>query len=506
MDIHSDIFLTNRYFVWVREIQSALKEWQDILLHYKANYDQVLLYASNLTHLFSLGNTFCAASLVYDAQDIDQMKTDFLSQFETLNVILLKYIPDTPDAKWCTLPLLLQEYGVHLSHNLEEMIAKFVRFPGEEKPLQWNPLVNLMSPSTTGKFQPGHDISLQLSKGVSLLELAELITELSNFQQPLLPHLQMLIFFELHKSIVFDKYLHFHAEKMQCQTQESVEATVSLSASQPGGTIEKEAAAMKGFVQNLEKTKELLCKVMNGEAKYSEIIVEGELDLENLDIANEFAILVEYSCMNSLSCTGLSGVQSMPELFQYSNHIHNIEQVCHQYDLHGCLNDPKLEQLTHLASELRLKDIRANLTPNDASKKLAAVKRTLFFSERTNSNCLDLFAVVRESAAFYQFIWEKQFYGVKGVAYFIQQYLIIAAQLQHNDYYKLVLDHLCVAFKLISPFMDTSQDLGTLMGKVLELDLTNGLMQLETVNANITLIKLWFSRLEVCVMHTRACM
>ena len=60
-----------------------------------------------------------------------------------------------------------------------------------------------------------------------------------------------------------------------------------------------------------------------------------------------------------------------------------------------------------------------------------------------------------------------------------------------------VLNHLFAAFKLMAPFMDSRQDLGTLMSKVLALDVTNGLRQLETVNANITLIRLWFSRAEV---------
>jgi hypothetical protein len=49
----------------------------------------------------------------------------------------------------------------------------------------------------------------------------------------------------------------------------------------------------------------------------------------------------------------------------------------------------------------------------------------------------------------------------------------------------------------MAPFMDSRQDLSTLMSKVLALDVTNGLRQLETVNANITLIRLWFSRAEV---------
>jgi hypothetical protein len=65
-----------------------------------------------------------------------------------------------------------------------------------------------------------------------------------------------------------------------------------------------------------------------------------------------------------------------------------------------------------------------------------------------------------------------------------------------------VLNHLFAAFKLMAPFMDSRQDLGTLMSKVLALDVTNGLRQLETVNTNITLIRLWFSRVSAWRSYT----
>ena len=446
------------------------------------------------------------------------MKTHFLQEFESLNISLLKYIPEQPDAKWCTLPALLQEYGVALPRNLQEMISKYVLFPGDEKPRNWEPPTNPVPPATTGRFQPGHEVSLQLSKNVSLYQLAELITELSSFQEPLLPHLDMLVFFKLNKSVMFDKYLRVqighNTEKLQPLKPQSLAQSPQFSAfsfsipipSMPLPPIHceegggEEGLPVKIFIRSLENTKLLLSKVMKGDAKYSEIIAEGALDLENLDITKEFAVLVEYSSMNRLVCTGLSGVQNMLELFQYSNHIHNIYCVCDQYKLKGCLGDPSLKILKELVGELRSEDARAKLTPNESSQKMQKVKATLGFTEKTNSKCLDLFAVIRDSAVFYQFVRDKQFYGEGGSAIFYQQYQLITAQLQHEEYDEQVLNHLFAAFKLMAPFMDQRQDLGTLMSKVLALDVTNGLRQLETVNANITLIRLWFSRAEVSLL------
>ena len=59
-----------------------------------------------------------------------------------------------------------------------------------------------------------------------------------------------------------------------------------------------------------------------------------------------------------------------------------------------------------------------------------------------------------------------------------------------------MLNHLFLAFKLMTLFMDPLQDLGILMSKVLVLNKTSDFRTLDTVNANITLIKQWFARAD----------
>ena len=440
-----------------------MKEWQDRFLHQKANYDEILLYASNHTHLQSLGHTLCISSLVCDAQDFHHMKSQFLHEFETLNISLLKYIPQQPDAKWCTLPALLQEYGVSLPRRLQEMISQYVRFPGEENCCNWEPPTHPVPPSTTGRFQPGHEISLKLAKNVGLYQLAELIMELNHFQQPLLAHLQMLVFFKLNRSVMFDKYLRvqighnterFHQLKIQSLAQSPQFSGLSFSIPFPlssylppihsmDGREEEEGLSMKIFVHSLEGTKEHLSKLINGVAKYSEIIAEGWLDFENLDIDKEFDILAKYSILNHLTCSGLTGVRSMLEFFQYSTYIHNIQAVCDQYRLKGCLADSKLSLLNDIAGEFGSEEARAKLTPIEASERLKQLKTTLGVTEKTNSRCLDVFATIRDSALFYQFLRDKGFNGENGIAHFYLQYQLVTAQLQFEDYDEQVGYYLC---------------------------------------------------------------
>ena len=254
------------------------------------------------------------------------------------------------------------------------------------------------------------------------------------------------------------------------------------------------------LLRALTQTRDHLLKLLEGTATYADIIAEGELKLEKLNIEKEFTTLTNFYHFLNIPMqdyAGLNGVRSMLELFQYAAYIHTIHSVCEQYGLKGCLDDPTLQELLALAKELNLEANRAMLTPLDAARKMQRVREVLGLSEKSDSRCLDLFAAVADSAAFYQFVRDKQFVGPKGHAIFRQQYQLITAQLQHEEYDETVLNHLYAAYKFIEPFMETKQNLHELMTQVTSLDATNGLKQLETVNTNITLIRLWFSRAEV---------
>ena len=262
-----------------------------------------------------------------------------------------------------------------------------------------------------------------------------------------------------------------------------------------------EGVSLHVLQRAINSTRELVMKLMQGTAAYSEIVAEGELNLENLNIAQEFNALQNFSAYLKpplASYEGLAGVQSILELFQYVHHIRSIQSVCEQYQLKGCLEDPQLVELCKLAEDLTLEENRAKLTPLQASKEMEMVKKTLCLGSKVSPSCLELLKVVGDSVDFYQFVRDKWFTGKQGQAIFQQQYQLVTAQLQHEEYDETVLNHLYAAFKLIEPFMDTHQGFQQLMSQVTSLDVTNGMKQLQTVNTNITLIPLWFSRAEVC--------
>ena len=150
----------------MHKVQVVLSEWHQKFSEQQVNYDEILFYASHQLKLEKLRQTICATSPI--VKDIQSMKNMFLSAFEQLNALLIKYIPGKPDTKWCTLLTLLRDRRVALPSHLLDPILQHVVFPGEEKKAG-KLLKTPLSPSTSGGFQPpGQDISLKLTKALTL--------------------------------------------------------------------------------------------------------------------------------------------------------------------------------------------------------------------------------------------------------------------------------------------------------------------------------------------------
>lgn len=459
--------ITARYFVWVAEIHRVLDYWCNKFHLHDISYNEVIHYESTHNNLVLLGHTLHVSSLVVD---VCSVKNNILNTYEELNALLLCYIPGQPDAKWCALPFLLEKYRVYLPQEVQKFLENKVYFPGPGSRIPWDQLSKFTATDQT--------LYLRLHKNVTLKELSHFVQCIRSFQQPLIEYREMLIFFKLKNGLLFNKYL--------CHYQE---------------LFKEQCLPMDILVSALESTSTLICKIMEGTATYSEIIAEDKLTIEQLDIRKEFLILSEY-CKGFLKLNfnadygGFNGYLNILELFKFAVHISNIKTVCEQYHLEKCLHDPHLQELVGIMESLT-EEWKLRITSLVAYEKMKKVKEILGFEAETSSKCMDIFPAMTDSVSFYQFMRDKQFYGEKGHAIFMQQYQLITAQLQHEEYDEQVLNHLVAALKFIYPFMDTEKDFKELMSEVLTLNVVDGLKQLKTVTANINLIKLWFSRVEV---------
>ena len=303
-----------------------------------------------------------------------------------------------------------------------------------------------------------------------------LVHKLKALIEPILEHVDFMVYFELHPNKFVSTYLHQAIHEFTC-----VKPFVSIP-----------------FLKvAIEQTRSLLVEVLKGTASYGELIAKGRLHLEDLNIDEELNGLVEYKYIGSYGKTGLTAIKCLLRLFQFVGYIPIIKQVCQQYHLEPCLNDPQLREVTELAKTLENQATREKITPADAKCKWKVVCKALCIKEDASPMCLDLFSKVADSADFSHFLKEKQFTATEGEARFIQEFELITAQLEHNEYHEMVLNHLFATFRFIAPFMDPSHDsLHSLMSVVTALDLPEGLPQLETVRDNMHLIRFWFSQTE----------
>ena len=485
-----------RYFEFIAAIQKVLIFWNEKFQNFDVNYSTVLLVDSTL---IPLGGTVCASSLL---SDVGYTKEKFNFLMCHLNHFLLLCDSESPLTKWFSVQAFLEEYGVHLPQTARELISKVVSFPGERGKMS----TDFLLPSNPDRLMPNPEISLKIHKHTTYSELKFLVDCLNAFLENLFQFTPMLTFFKLNKSLLFDKYLR-HSFKIM---QDTLSGKVSTSFVQPSWSVVLASdlahnIRMHSLLSALESTHVLIVKIISGAATYSEITAEDELlrvldtrkveMSQQLDIQREFTILSHFSGDTGTLSKELHGMKNMLELVQYAYHIDDIQSVCDQFHLEKCTKDPLFVELINIAENVR--DKKLDMTPKIATDCMERVRKMLHLNEKMSSDWLYIFAAASESATFYQFVIDKQFDGPQGQANFLQQYQLIVAQLQHEEYDQQVLNHLRAAFQAINPFIDVSKTFTELIKEVSTLNAVNSLKQLKIVNANIALIQLWFSRAEV---------
>ena len=268
----------------------------------------------------------------------------------------------------------------------------------------------------------------------------------------------------------------------------------------------------------MNNTKRFVLRLIDGTAKCEEIMAEKSIRelLPKLDVDKEFKIMCEFPEFQKVSSDnkkGKDGIKNMLELFQCSRQIAMIPKVCEQYGLENCVNDENLKELMQIANTVNSTTGRGSITIKDATENMKRIWEMLNLKNYSEvKRCLKIFPAVENCAEFYQFVKGKGFTGdTSSRTIFSSQVELITAQLQHEAYNETVLNHLLPAFEYIAPFLDAEQTFVDLMAKIAKL-FNDGVgfvrdsrrdrsqldyCQLETVNSNITMIQLWFSRTEV---------
>ena len=409
----------------------------------------------------------------------------------------------------CNVASVLSEYGVNFPSDIVELIEKNVVFPnGKEGKIQ----ISASHPS----FQSIESISVKLEPDTSLRTLTTLHKRLEEFFCELQGFpMEFFIFFRLHKSSLFDMYLRLHIQNIleKTLTAHKQQSLNILPPELKTAEIQQTEVTVLVLKEAITKTQDTVSSLIQGRAKYKDIVAGGVIRLDSINTEWEFSVLEKSTRILGLqveTLDGLSGVKCMLELFKACSHITTLRNICHRYHLEKCQHDQKFVTLNEIVEAVRDPKQVESLTPIEATERLKIVKDHLALEKDTSVDSLAFLDEVYKSIEFHKFILQRRFYGDQGHRAFRQKYELITAQLQNkgSDFEEQILNQLFPAFQFLSPFVvpvyegASARDqpsFSALVSSMWKLDRKNGPTQLRNVYKNIHLIHQWFAQVQVCI-------
>ena len=88
------------YFKWVLGIRRLLSSWKEKFSSKSIQYNEIKMYKENWNNIHDLGEALQTLETIINHGNVCSVETQFQTLFEKLNVVLIKYLPGDPNAKW----------------------------------------------------------------------------------------------------------------------------------------------------------------------------------------------------------------------------------------------------------------------------------------------------------------------------------------------------------------------------------------------------------------------
>ena len=318
---------------------------------------------------------------------------------------------------------------------------------------------------------------LEVKLTVTLRKLNVLVNDIKSFLGSLLDMIPVLNHFHLNESFIFKAFVK----------------SESLSY----GSITSEQLA-----EILKRVKETLCKVLTGVVTFSDFepIARTERSL-NL-IKREVRIMTDFMDFQKYRSTdAVTHFENAIILHQILEDINSLFTFCEEFELQECLKSDEIARLKVIIGYLR-----GELWKKQNLKKITTIVtkiQNILGVESTNENrsenfmFLSLFEPLNTNTKeLRRFLNENNFRG-KGQIRFEQLLALVTQQLQHEEYNAEILTKLYAVYYLLVPLNKPDLSFHELLETVSQLEPSTCLSQLRTVDCNIDLITMWFSRAEV---------
>ena len=368
----------------------------------------------------------------------------------------------------------MSTYKVQFSEQILKQIHESVYFPGEKPPNE----INVQA-------LPDNSTTLEVKISVTLKKLIDLVSDIKTFLGSLLEMMPMLDHFHLNESCIFKTFV-----KSELPNEKSV-------------TTEQLAEALK-------RVKDKMCKILTGVVTFSDFepIAGAAMNL-NL-IKREVKIMTDFPDFQKYRSTdAVIHFESVIILHQILNHINSLFTFCEEFGLQECLKSDEVGRLKDVVSgyksgkswnEKNLKNITAIVT--EIQDLLGIKFKESRFGKSTENRSerfmfLTLFEPLNTNTKeLRRFLNENNFRG-KGQIRFEQLLALVTQRLQHEEYNAEILTKLYAVYYLLVPLNNPDLSIHELLETVSQLEPSTCLSQLRTVDSNIDLITMWFSRAEV---------
>lgn len=471
-----------RYLEWICSLHAVLRLWSDEAKVRQVSYSLLLEFLCNQETLNDIASRLEVEHHIMEKKKATDLRMSVIKILNDLDSLLL----ETLVSSRISVLSVLSKYGVSCDEQLNGAISRFVIFPDEEI----DPQISVIHADVE---QP-----LRLRSAVSISDVMMIYDKSVSVLKGIRNNLSMLIFFSDRQSAIFETFITVKlSADLQCSLIDPKVWSLTNQSQSP--------LSIGQFAAILTDANTFVENILSGKATYYELTSNGECDLLKINVQHEIQTFQDYCLRGQMRSDGVKGIKDTLELMQIASFFSVIEDVCEQCQLKNCTRDDQFKELKRICSDTENESKLKGVDLSEVSAKMSRVRRIL--KER---NCqklnevFELFEAIHESSAFYQFIKDKGFYKDGGQTYFLANYELVTAELQHQNYPETVLNHLLGAFKLLSPFMNSDHTFGSLMESISELDERRGVKQLfRTVNEGITDIKLWFSNAAVSTLHLK---
>ena len=89
-----------KYYEWIQQIHTFFSDWYTKFMLQEINHDDMVDYQGSHSSLCKVAKAVCEKGRILEDQHISELRTNYLKNFELLNLLLLRYVHEVPRVKW----------------------------------------------------------------------------------------------------------------------------------------------------------------------------------------------------------------------------------------------------------------------------------------------------------------------------------------------------------------------------------------------------------------------